>query len=122
MTIAILIDPFAKVVCKANLNLQDFEEIYTLLKCKTVDFAPFGDYGDKLLVDDEGLFVPTEKQTYFTFATENLGRITLAGYGLVVGTNEGGDWKSPTSTQNDVVARTSWLEQSKGAAYAAQFR
>jgi len=121
MTIAFLIDPFAETISEVNLNLQSFEEIYALLNCEMVDNISFGDGSDKLLLDDEGLFVATDAQAFFTFATENLGRIILAGRCLVVSETVSEDWDTPLSTLADIKARTSWLEHSKGAAFAAQF-
>jgi hypothetical protein len=121
MTNAILIDPFSETVSEVNLNLQSYEEIYGLLKCEMVDYMSFGDGGDKLLADDDGLFVAADSQAFFTFATEIQGRIIIAGRCLVVSEPKPEEWESPLSTLSDIQARTSWLEHSKGAAYAAQF-
>lgn len=121
MTSAILIDPFAKSICTVEVNVSSFDAIYTLLKCEMVDYISFGDSSDRLLVDDDGLFVATDAQAYFTFATEIHGRITLAGRCLVVSETISEDWDTPLSTLADIKARTAWLEHSKGAAFAAQF-
>jgi hypothetical protein len=118
---AILIDPFSESVGEVNLNLQSYEEIYALLKCEMVDYVAFGDGSDKLLVNDEGLFVAANSQAFFTFATEIHGRIIIAGKCLVMSEPRPEEWESPLSTLANIQARTSWLEHSKGAAFAAQF-
>lgn len=121
MANVILINPFSKTVSEVNLDLNSFDAIYDILKCEMVDYVPFGD-GDELLVDDGGLFVNPDEQTYFTFASESLGRIMLAGRSLVVSVTKTEVWTSPASTTSDILARTAWAEHSEGAAYAAQFR
>lgn len=121
MTTTILIDPFAKEVRNVEMDLNDFEAIYSLLKCIQVDAEGFGNDGDLVVVDDEGLLTSPDEQQYFSFAIESYGRMILAGRTLVVGSTKAGDWISPACTLHDVLARILWTEHAIGAAYARQF-
>lgn len=121
MTTTILIDPFTRDVKNVEIDLNDLEAIYSLLKCDLVDAEGFGNDGDLVVVDDEGLLASPNEQQYFSFATEIHGRMILAGRTLVVGSTKAGDWIFPACTLQDVLARILWTDHATGAAYARQF-
>lgn len=65
---AILIDPFAKSISKVEIERgeNELKQIYKLLECHTIDTItpPFGKQGDRIVVDDEGLFVGGQQFFY----------------------------------------------------------
>ncbi|TDA65784.1 hypothetical protein E0765_04700 [Sulfuricurvum sp. IAE1] len=88
---AILIDPFAKSISKVEIERgeNELKQIYKLLGCRTIDAIPsgIGEKGDRLIVDDEGLFVDGQKFFY-------INGMKLAGKALYVG-NFGSKFGTP---------------------------
>ncbi len=83
---AYLIDPFEKSITEVEYS-GDFNDIYKLINADLFDVAYID---DKLgvFVDDEGLF--KDNQAFF-----QVGYAILAGYGLVLGTDDEGNSISP---------------------------
>lgn len=65
---AILIDPFAKSVSKVTIERgeNELKNIYDLMGCRTIDTVTpsFGAQGDRIVVDDDGLFVGGQQFFY----------------------------------------------------------
>lgn len=76
----ILIDPETNAVKQVEYN-GNVEHLYQLIGCRCVDLVELKN-GDCVFVDDEGLFNAT-----YGF---NIEGVTLAGKGLIIGTNEEG--------------------------------
>ena len=74
------------------------KNIYKFVDCATFDVLRL-DGVNGIYVDDEGLFV--EDQLFFTYHGDNYSH-TLAGNGLVLGVNGGGETISPTITVEEV--------------------
>lgn len=83
---AILIDPFDLKVAEVDYS-GDFHEIYKLIHCGTFDCVRIDDLGNTLFVDDEGL-IKGSPQAFFVY--EGYPQ-PLAGYALLLGSNESGD-------------------------------
>ena len=94
---AILIDVKNEEVREIDFN-ETLEHIYELVDCGTFDVLRL-DGVNGIYVDDEGLFV--EDQLFFTYHGDNYSH-TLAGNGLVLGVNGGGETISPTITVEEV--------------------
>lgn len=94
---AILIDVKNEEVREIDFN-ETLEHIYELVDCATFDVLRL-DGVNGIYVDDEGLFV--EDQLFFTYHGDNYSH-TLAGNGLVLGVNGGGETISPTVTVEEV--------------------
>lgn len=88
---AILIDPFAKSFSKVKIERGENElnNIYDLLGCRMIETVSpsFGHSGDRIIVDEEGLFLEEQKVFY-------VDGMILAGKGLYVG-NKGSLFDSP---------------------------
>ena len=94
---AILIDVKNEEVRELDFN-DTLTHIYELVDCATFDVLRL-DGVNGIYVDDEGLFV--EDQLFFTYHGDNYSH-TLAGNGLVLGVNGGGETISPTITVEEV--------------------
>ena len=94
---AILIDVKNEEVREIDFN-ETLTHIYELVDCATFDVLRL-DGVNGIYVDDEGLFV--EDQLFFTYHGDNYSH-TLAGNGLVLGVNGGGETISPTITVEEV--------------------
>jgi len=87
---AYLIDPFEMTISEVNYS-GNYEEIYKLIDCKYFDCVNLGRTGDTIYIDDEGL-INGKQQEFFKVK----GYPTpLAGYGLVLGSDEEGDSVEP---------------------------
>lgn len=88
---AILINPFKASCTSVEIERGDNElkQIYALLECSTIETASpeFGERGDRIIVDEEGLF--KEDQAFFY-----AGGMRFAGKALYVG-SRGGLFASP---------------------------
>ena len=93
---AILIDPIARIVTEVMWN-GHYKNIAELTDCDTYDCARINAEGDGIFVDDEGLF---KEQQYF-FWHEDYGQ-PLAGKGLVLGCDAGGESVTPHTTLEEV--------------------
>ena len=94
---AILIDVKNKEVKEVEHD-DTLKQIYNFVDCATFDVLRL-DGVNGIYVDDEGLFV--EDQLFFTYHGDNYSH-TLAGNGLVLGVNGGGETISPTITVEEV--------------------
>lgn len=94
---AILIDTNTEEIKEVEFD-GTLHHIYELVDCATFDVVRI-DETNGIYVDDEGLFV--EDQLFFTYHGDNYSH-TLAGNGLVLGVNGGGETISPTITLAEV--------------------
>tara|TARA_R100001443_G_scaffold827_2_gene3225 strand:- start:723 stop:1058 length:336 start_codon:yes stop_codon:yes gene_type:complete len=94
---AILIDTKNEEIKEVEID-GTLHNIYDLVDCATFDVVRI-DETNGIYVDDEGLFV--EDQLFFTYHGDNYGQ-TLAGNGLILGVNGGGETISPTLTLEEV--------------------
>lgn len=97
---AYLIDPFEKSISEVEYS-GDFNDIYKLINADLFDVAYID---DKLgvFVDDEGLF--KDNQEFF-----QVGYAMLAGYGLVLGTDDEGNSISPNISLKDLAKKVRFL-------------
>jgi hypothetical protein len=96
---AILIDPFEMKITEVDYS-GDFEDIYKLIQCGTFDCARIDDHGGTIYIDDEGL-INDKPQAFFAHDAYPQ---PLAGYGLVLGTDDEGDTVAVTYTLDEVKA------------------
>mgnify|MGYP003113218032 FL=1 len=94
---AILIDVKNEEIKEVEFD-GTLHNIYDLVDCATFDVVRI-DETNGIYVDDEGLFV--EDQLFFTYHGDNYSQ-TLAGNGLILGVNGGGETISPTLTLEEV--------------------
>ena len=94
---AILIDVKNEEIKEVEFD-GTLHNIYDLVDCATFDVVRI-DETNGIYVDDEGLFV--EDQLFFTYHGDNYSQ-TLAGNGLILGVNGGGETISPTLTVEEV--------------------
>ena len=94
---AILIDVKNEEVKEVDHD-DTLQQIYKFVDCATFDVLRL-DETNGIYVDDEGLFV--EDQLFFTYHGDNYTH-TLAGNGLILGVNGGGETISPTITLAEV--------------------
>ena len=94
---AILIDVKNEEIKEVEFD-GTLHDIYELVDCATFDVVRL-DETNGIYVDDEGLFV--EDQLFFTYHGDNYSQ-TLAGNGLILGVNGGGETISPTLTVEEV--------------------
>lgn len=95
---AILINPYDQTVTEVDYS-GDYKEIYTLIEADCFDCARISRM-DGIFVDDEGLL---HNPTHFFMHAEYPS--PLAGKGLVVGCNEGGDSVDCKTTVEEVRAK-----------------
>ena len=102
---AILIDPFKQEIHPVEYS-GDYTEIQKLLGCKWFTCAyPPNLNGDVIYVDDEGLYV--EDQRFFMI--EGYPH-PLAGYGLLLGTDDEGESVRPKSNVMELIQRLSFVD------------
>ena len=106
---AFLIDPFKETVTEVQLKPKDYRHISKHLECDffTVVYPPDIDK-DVVYVDDEGIYIRDQK--FFMFKGVPT---PLAGYGLVVGTNESSDSCDPVTPLADIISLVDF-EETKG--------
>jgi hypothetical protein len=98
---AILIDPFEQTVKEVQYS-GDFNQIYDLIEAETFDVARIS-RGDGIFVDDEGLL---NAPTHFFEHSEY--HSPLAGKGLIVGCDEGGESVDCKTTLDEVKAKVTF--------------
>lgn len=103
---AYLIDAKAKTVTEADYN-GDYRHIYQLIGVDTFAVVCIDDSGNTVFIDDDGLL--KDPRYFFTLAGYPQ---PLAGNGLVLGTDAGGESVAPTISIEDVRAMVSFLEAS----------
>jgi len=94
---AILIDVKKEEVREVEHD-DTLKNIYELVDCATFDVVRI-DNTNGIYVDDEGLFV--EDQLFFTYHGDTYSQ-TLAGNGLILGVDSGGNSIAPTLTIEEV--------------------
>lgn len=98
-----LIDPVNKSVTQVEVG-EGLKPIYELTKCKLVTCVGLNAKHDTVYVNDEGLIDGTA-QTYGMFVlTGSLRAVPLAGYGLVLGSDEWGGSGDVKATLEEVKA------------------
>lgn len=102
---ALLIDPFTKSISSVTIPRGEGElkSICRYMNCSIIDTVSpaFGESGDRIIVDDEGLFV--ENQEFFY-----VDGIKLAGKALYVG-NFGSKFASPKMTAAELFSLISFV-------------
>ena len=101
---AILIDPFEMTVSEVDYG-GELADIYRLIDADLFTVAGFGEDGDGVYVDDEGL----SKATQRFFKLDGYPQ-PLAGKGLVLGSNDGGESVAPVTTLEAVRAAVRWVQ------------
>ena len=101
---AILIDPFEMTVSEVGYG-GEMADIYRLVDADLFTVAGFGEDGDGVYVDDEGLFKATQR----FFKLDGYPQ-PLAGKGLVLGSNDGGESVVPVTTVEAVRAAVRWVQ------------
>jgi hypothetical protein len=91
---AYLIDPFEKSIKEVDYS-GDWQDISRLIGCKYFTAVNLNDDQDTVYVDDEGLLVDQGDMEYFHISMAPGYEQTLAGKGLVLGTNKDGDTVAP---------------------------
>lgn len=97
---AYLIDPFEKSINEVEYS-GDYKDIYKLIHADLFDVVYIDD-GIGVFVDDEGLF--KDNQAFF-----QVGYAMLAGYGLVLGTDDEGESISPNISLKDLAKKIKFL-------------
>lgn len=104
---AILIDPFEKSLSKVEIGRgkDELKTIYDLLGCGMIETVcpSFGQTGDRIVVDEEGLFVEDQKFIY-------VDGMKLAGKALYVG-NRGSLFATPEISIMQLSTRISFNEE-----------
>ncbi len=101
---AILIDPFEMTVTEVAYG-GELADIYRLIDADLFTVAGFGEAGDGVYVDDEGLFKATQR----FFKLDGYPQ-PLAGKGLVLGSNDGGESVAPVTTLEAIRAAVRWVQ------------
>jgi len=101
---AILIDPFEMTVSEVFYG-GELSEINDLIAAKPFTVASFGDAGDGIFIDDEGLFRQCQRFFKFEGYPE-----PLAGRGLILGSDENGDSVAPAISLEAVKASVRWVQ------------
>lgn len=101
---AILIDPFEMTVSEVDYG-GEMADIYRLIDADLFTVAGFGEDGDGVYVDDEGLFKATQR----FFKLDGYPQ-PLAGKGLILGSNDGGESVAPVTTLESVRASIRWVQ------------
>jgi hypothetical protein len=103
---AFLIDPFAKTITEIY-TLAALTDVYTLTQCSIVEGVRLNDDDDTVYIDEEGLLKDLNQQAFFIL-TGTRASVTLAGRGVVFGTDQEGDWVEPTITLAELQAMIKW--------------
>jgi len=104
---AYLIDPVAKEIRPVDFD-GDYKSICRLIDCRTftvVEIEGTGDPADIVFVDDEGLL----NDPHFFFMLDSYPQ-PLAGFGLVLGTDDDGESVSPRITLEELTRRVSYRQ------------
>ena len=102
---AILIDTFKQEITEIEWD-RDALSIAQILHCQWITCAyPSGMERDVIYVDDEGLYV--DDQRFFMISDY---QHPLAGYGLVLGTDEVGDAVPPKSNIDELAKRIFFVD------------
>lgn len=88
---AVLINPYEESVTDITYDASDYKNVYPLIRCSCFTVARLTD--DDILIDDEGLLKVDNSTKFFKV---NGYPQPLAGYGLVVGTDDEGETVSVT--------------------------
>ncbi len=99
---AYLIDPFQKSISEVNYS-GDWQNINRMIGCDYFTTVMLNDDGDTAFVDDEGLLKDQAEMQYFRIRMAPDFHQTIAGKGLVLGTDSQGESVAPT-------CNIEWLE------------
>lgn len=101
---AIKIDPIKQQVEAYEWkNTEDFQELYGVIGCRTVQVVRF-DNNNFVLCDEEGRLKEIEGAFRCLFS-----RTIIVGIGVVVGIGETEDFANTTIGVEDVIARIRWI-------------
>lgn len=99
---AYLIDPFQKSISEVEYS-GNWEDISKMINCDYFTVVNLNDDGDTVFVDDEGLLRDQTYMKYFRIRMEPDFEQTIAGKGLVLGTDREGNSCAP-------ICNIEWLE------------
>lgn len=102
-----LIDPVKRIVTLVTIR-GDYTELYKHLHCQIFTAVQINNMQDTIYVDDEGLYV--DNQLFFYH--KNYPSQPLAGYGLVVGTDEEGESVNPKVTLEETIQAVTFMSRS----------
>lgn len=108
---ALLIDPFQKTITEIEHD-NSLEDIYRHTRCDTFTTVMIDRHGGTLFVDDEGLLKPFDSQAFFKIDTY---ADPLAGYAMVVGTDDEGETVDVAYTIDQIKARVQFLSHAQVA-------
>jgi hypothetical protein len=105
----LIIDPFTRTITEAEHD-GSLQDIYNKTHCDTFTMVTIDRQGGALFLDDEGLLKDLNTQAFFKLDTYDQ---ALAGYAMVVGTNNQGETVATPYTVEQMQARIQWttLEQ-----------
>jgi len=100
---AFLIDPFKQIISEVDYN-GDWKTINTHIDCDvfTVVRVPQGD----IFLDDEGLYSKGHEQMFFV---HNNYPQPLAGYGLVLDSDDEGETIASTTSIEELSSNINWI-------------
>lgn len=101
---AILIDPFTRTVKDIQTD-AGLDDLYKILQVELITVVPLG-ARHAMILDDEGLLQPKEKQAYFALKG---GDQPFAGRGLILA-DEMGESRDATLPLSVVEGKVVWLD------------
>lgn len=99
-----LINPFDRTITEVPYN-GDFHHIYEHIQAECFDLVRVNEQGDGVFVDDEGLIKEGPTAFFHIKGYPN----PLAGRGLYLGCDHGGDSVSPYATLEEVRNSVEWV-------------
>ncbi len=101
----IIIDPFARTITEAEHD-GTLDDIYAKTHCDTFTIVTIDYHGGVLFLDDNGLLGDLNAQAFFKLDTY---ADPLAGYAMVVGTDNQGETVATPYTVEDIQKRIQWV-------------
>lgn len=101
-----LINPVKRIITEVIID-GDYKQLYELLHCQIFTAVQINEKRDTIYVDDEGLFV--ENQVFFLH--KDYPYQPLAGYGLVVGTDDEGESITPSVSLQETREKVTFLSR-----------
>lgn len=113
---AFLIDPVKRTIEEVEHN-NSLESIYQLIDARVFQIVPLDGSENVVYVDEEGLF--KEGQSFFLLRDFPQ---PLAGKGLVMAHDQGGETVSPSIALKNLKELVRFLDAKKVESWASQFR
>jgi hypothetical protein len=104
-----LIDPVKRTITEVTIDKDNgIQDYYDQLHCNIFTAVEINANRDTIYIDDEGLFVPNQVFFYH----KDYPSQPLAGYGLVIGTDEEGESIAPTVTLQETIDSVKFMSRS----------